>query len=261
MRPSKFWKANLLAWKPDHENYLLELSHKPSSGHGRADAVVRFSEGTNGQLNVIARWRPTLFEEALFHGTELTDIHHLKKVISMSFQSTVLWGRRVRAILQEKIQETVDLRKLQNFKTCLLKDLQAAPDTITKWRENDVLLIRTLNVPVIEELAKFSFYELEKNVTESLSIYISVVNHMLSKCFSETGWTVEWLNTTKTIILNERLRSMRSTVVELLKLANISLQLKSRTENYLFQQVAGAGSKLKSITKSIDYRKILVLFT
>ncbi|KAF8564824.1 hypothetical protein P879_01125 [Paragonimus westermani] len=58
-------KANLLAWKPDHDSYLLELSHKPSSGHGRADAVVRFSESTNGQMNMIARWRPTLFEEAL----------------------------------------------------------------------------------------------------------------------------------------------------------------------------------------------------
>ncbi|KAF5406366.1 hypothetical protein PHET_00116 [Paragonimus heterotremus] len=176
----------------------------------------------------------------------------------MSFQSIVLWGTKIRALLQEKAHETVDLRKLQSFKTCFLKDLQSAPDTIAKWLENDVLFVRTLNVPVLKELAKFNFYELEKNVTKSLSTYISVVNHMLNKSFSETNWTLEWLNTTKTMILNERLQSMRSTVVELLKLANFSLQMKSKTANYLFQQVVGAMRAVYNLqTRVLDWIKML----
>ncbi|KAF6769880.1 hypothetical protein AHF37_12036 [Paragonimus kellicotti] len=51
---------------------------------------------------------------------------------------------------------------------------------------------------------------------------------------------------------------MRSTVVELLKLANISLQLKSKFEKYLIQQAVGALQTIYNVqTRILDWIKML----
>lgn len=146
---------------------------------------------TNGMFTTfLSDWNWTLGKPAIsviyqLHGTELSDVKRIKILLQNPVPMASNVHKLLTVLFGENDASVINHRNLKEWWHTSVRDVHQAFLTIQQFWNEDQFYLKTLNIPVVEQLGRLNVTELAENITSVQAVLLAEVERTLKTAAEE----------------------------------------------------------------------------